>query len=206
MDGLPILQISWDRDCSTCRQHFAIELCRSAGSTEKLVSLQRFMLMRKSWNDGWMSRTEPPPASGTIAIECNCSSVDQTVPSSRQSKASRLSGSSRSNSKTIAPSTMRSLVRWSSLTSGNAERRTVKYSSSRWRWGEVAVDVMYGVVNTIFSCFIGLLAFRSSMKLAAVAAKINSPFDFSTKLASASLDGQDLSLGDRRTRESLFSR
>jgi len=44
-------------------------------------------------------------------------------------------------------------------------------------WGEVAVEVMYGVVNTIFSCCIGLLAFWSSMKLTALAAKINSPFD-----------------------------
>src|SRR5258705_13579077 len=106
----------------------------------------------------------------------------------------------------MVPSTTPSLVRWSSLISGNAERRTVKYSPARWRWGEVAVDVMYGVVNTILSCFIGLLAFRSSMKLAAVAAKINSPCDFSTKLASASLGGQYFSLGDRGTRESLFSR
>src|SRR5260370_31980866 len=106
----------------------------------------------------------------------------------------------------MVPSTAQSLVCCFLLTLGNAERRTERYNPLRWRWGEVSVDVMYGVVNTTFSCSIGLPPFRSSMKLAAVAAKINSPFDISTSLASASLGGQDLNLEDRGIRVSLFSR
>src|SRR5882762_7151950 len=98
------------------------------------------------------------------------------------------------------------MVRCFLLTLGNAERRTERYNASRWRWGEVSVHVMYGVVNIMFSCSIGLLSFWSSMKLAAVAAKINSPFDISTSLASASLGGQDVNLEDRGIRISLCSR
>jgi len=40
-----------------------------------------FMSMRKSWNDGWMSRTEPPQLRDN-AIECSAK-CRQTVPSSR---------------------------------------------------------------------------------------------------------------------------